>query len=57
MFCIFFFWVLKLQFPIGIDSDRFIRALKLPQVQDHIKELQERFAGRKVRISFPSTPK
>ncbi|KAG6573337.1 Alpha,alpha-trehalose-phosphate synthase [UDP-forming] 1 [Cucurbita argyrosperma subsp. argyrosperma] len=37
-------------FPIGIDSDRFIRALKLPQVQDHIKELQERFAGRKVML-------
>ncbi|XP_022139989.1 alpha,alpha-trehalose-phosphate synthase [UDP-forming] 1-like [Momordica charantia] len=37
-------------FPIGIDSDRFIRALKLPQVQDHVKELQERFAGRKVML-------
>ncbi|XP_022955238.1 alpha,alpha-trehalose-phosphate synthase [UDP-forming] 1-like [Cucurbita moschata] len=37
-------------FPIGIDSDRFIRALKLPQVQEHIKELQERFAGRKVML-------
>uniref|UniRef100_A0A9I9CFE7 alpha,alpha-trehalose-phosphate synthase (UDP-forming) n=1 Tax=Cucumis melo TaxID=3656 RepID=A0A9I9CFE7_CUCME len=37
-------------FPIGIDSERFIRALKLPQVQDHIKELQERFAGRKVML-------
>ncbi|KHF98743.1 Alpha,alpha-trehalose-phosphate synthase [UDP-forming] 1 -like protein [Gossypium arboreum] len=34
-------------FPIGIDSDRFIRALELPQVQDHMKELKERFAGRK----------
>ncbi|KAL3596633.1 hypothetical protein D5086_008270 [Populus alba] len=37
-------------FPIGIDSDRFIRALELPQVQDHIKELKERFAGRKVML-------
>ncbi|GAY34848.1 hypothetical protein CUMW_013670 [Citrus unshiu] len=34
-------------FPIGIDSDRFVRALELPQVQDHINELKERFAGRK----------
>ncbi|XP_031287449.1 alpha,alpha-trehalose-phosphate synthase [UDP-forming] 1-like isoform X1 [Pistacia vera] len=37
-------------FPIGIDSDRFIRALELPQVKDHIKELQDRFAGRKVML-------
>ncbi|XP_019166775.1 PREDICTED: alpha,alpha-trehalose-phosphate synthase [UDP-forming] 1-like [Ipomoea nil] len=37
-------------FPIGIDSDRFIRALELPVVQYHIKELQERFAGRKVML-------
>ncbi|KAL5577074.1 hypothetical protein UlMin_018773 [Ulmus minor] len=37
-------------FPIGIDSDRFIRALQLPQVQWHIKELKERFAGRKVML-------
>ncbi|XP_047308102.1 alpha,alpha-trehalose-phosphate synthase [UDP-forming] 1-like [Impatiens glandulifera] len=37
-------------FPIGIDSDRFIRALELPQVQDHIKELKGRFAGRKVML-------
>lgn len=37
-----------IQFPIGIDSERFIRALELPQVQEHIKELKERFAGRKV---------
>ncbi|XP_048332634.1 alpha,alpha-trehalose-phosphate synthase [UDP-forming] 1 isoform X1 [Ziziphus jujuba] len=37
-------------FPIGIDSDRFIRALELPQVQNHIKELKERFAGRKVML-------
>ncbi|KAL7089222.1 hypothetical protein ACP275_13G175700 [Erythranthe tilingii] len=37
-------------FPIGIDSDRFVRALELPQVKDHIKELEERFAGRKVML-------
>ncbi|KAJ7981897.1 Alpha,alpha-trehalose-phosphate synthase 1 [Quillaja saponaria] len=37
-------------FPIGIDSDRFIHALELPQVQDHIKELKERFKGRKVML-------
>ncbi|MED6171675.1 threalose-6-phosphate phosphatase [Stylosanthes scabra] len=37
-------------FPIGIDSDRFIRALELPQVQEHIKELEERFKGRKVML-------
>ncbi|XP_065861625.1 alpha,alpha-trehalose-phosphate synthase [UDP-forming] 1-like isoform X2 [Euphorbia lathyris] len=37
-------------FPIGIDSERFIRALEVPQVQDHIKELKERFAGRKVML-------
>ncbi|KAL5736646.1 hypothetical protein ACOSP7_031108 [Xanthoceras sorbifolium] len=37
-------------FPIGIDSDRFIRALEVPQVQDHIKELKDTFAGRKVML-------
>ena len=37
-------------FPIGIDSKRFIRALEQPQVQEHIKELKERFAGRKVML-------
>ncbi|KAJ4981301.1 hypothetical protein NE237_032138 [Protea cynaroides] len=37
-------------FPIGIDSERFIRALELPQVQDHVRELKERFAGRKVML-------
>ncbi|XLR27067.1 hypothetical protein S83_054967, partial [Arachis hypogaea] len=34
-------------FPFGIDSDRFIRFLKLPEVQEHMKELKERFSGRK----------
>ncbi|XP_054814273.1 alpha,alpha-trehalose-phosphate synthase [UDP-forming] 1 isoform X2 [Prosopis cineraria] len=37
-------------FPIGIDSDRFRRALELTQVKDHIKELEERFEGRKVML-------
>ncbi|XP_057540314.1 alpha,alpha-trehalose-phosphate synthase [UDP-forming] 1-like [Amaranthus tricolor] len=37
-------------FPIGIDSDRFIRALELPPAQVHIKDLTERFAGRKVML-------
>ncbi|CAN4104285.1 unnamed protein product [Withania somnifera] len=37
-------------FPIGIDSERFIRALELPQVQEHIKELKDRFSGRKVML-------
>ncbi|XP_044510790.1 alpha,alpha-trehalose-phosphate synthase [UDP-forming] 1-like [Mangifera indica] len=37
-------------FPIGIDSDRFMRALENPQVQEHIKELKETFAGRKVML-------
>ncbi|KAJ4726520.1 Alpha,alpha-trehalose-phosphate synthase 1 [Melia azedarach] len=37
-------------FPIGIDSHRFIRALEIPQVQDHIRELKETFSGRKVML-------
>ncbi|OVA14303.1 Glycosyl transferase [Macleaya cordata] len=37
-------------FPIGIDSDRFIRALELQQVQEHIKELKKRFAGKKIML-------
>lgn len=48
-FSFFFFnFNLNFQFPIGIDSDRFIRALKIPEVQEHIEELKERFKGRKV---------
>ncbi|XP_039017901.1 alpha,alpha-trehalose-phosphate synthase [UDP-forming] 1-like [Hibiscus syriacus] len=39
-------------FPMGIDSDRFIRALELPLVQEHMKELKERFAARKEVIDF-----
>ncbi|KAI5440394.1 alpha,alpha-trehalose-phosphate synthase [UDP-forming] 1 isoform X2 [Lathyrus oleraceus] len=37
-------------FPIGIDSDRFIRALDTSNVQNPIKDLQERFKGRKVML-------
>ncbi|XP_078428264.1 alpha,alpha-trehalose-phosphate synthase [UDP-forming] 1-like isoform X2 [Wolffia australiana] len=37
-------------FPIGIDSDRFTQALELRRVQSHIKDLRERFAGRKVML-------
>ncbi|XP_010531916.1 PREDICTED: alpha,alpha-trehalose-phosphate synthase [UDP-forming] 1 [Tarenaya hassleriana] len=37
-------------FPIGIDSERFIRALEVPEVQQHMRELRERFAGRKVML-------
>ncbi|TVU51715.1 hypothetical protein EJB05_03157, partial [Eragrostis curvula] len=34
--------------PIGMDSDRFRQALKLPEVKRQISELTQRFAGRKV---------
>ncbi|XP_071690147.1 alpha,alpha-trehalose-phosphate synthase [UDP-forming] 1-like isoform X2 [Rutidosis leptorrhynchoides] len=37
-------------FPIGIDPGRFIRAIQLPQIKDRIKELQQRFSGRKVML-------
>ncbi|KAG6607944.1 Alpha,alpha-trehalose-phosphate synthase [UDP-forming] 1 [Cucurbita argyrosperma subsp. argyrosperma] len=37
-------------FPIGIDSDRFIRALKTAEVQVRIEELKDRFKGRKVML-------
>ncbi|KAL7590846.1 hypothetical protein Lser_V15G32456 [Lactuca serriola] len=37
-------------FPIGIDSDRFVKAIQLPQVKNHIKEFHERFDGRKVML-------
>ncbi|KAF5948679.1 hypothetical protein HYC85_014636 [Camellia sinensis] len=37
-------------FPIGIDSDRFIRALEFPLVREHIRELKETFADRKVML-------
>eukprot|EP01018_Ginkgo_biloba_P030853 Gb_11989 [translate_table: standard] len=37
-------------FPIGIDSERFIKALELPEVKECIRGLEERFAGRKVML-------
>ncbi|KAG8086116.1 hypothetical protein GUJ93_ZPchr0010g8680 [Zizania palustris] len=37
-------------FPIGIDSERFKRALELTAVKRHINELTHRFAGRKVML-------
>ncbi|KAH9287707.1 hypothetical protein KI387_031824, partial [Taxus chinensis] len=37
-------------FPIGIDSERFIKALELPEVKKDISELKERFCGRKVML-------
>ena len=42
----------KLQFAIGIDSERFKRALELPAVKEHINELRHRFSGRKVRSTI-----
>jgi hypothetical protein len=45
---------LIVQFPIGIDSDRFKRALDLAAVKKHVQELTQRFAGRKVRIHISS---
>lgn len=37
-----------MQFPIGIDTERFIRALEIPEVQNYIKEYKQKFSGRKV---------
>lgn len=37
-------------FPIGIDSERFKRALEVTKVQKNIRELKERFSGRKVML-------
>ena len=36
------------QFPIGIDPERFIAALETDVVKSHVAELRARFAGRKV---------
>lgn len=35
-------------FPIGIDPDRFARALERADVKAHIAQLLNRYAGRKV---------
>ena len=37
-------------FPIGIDPERFQRALERVDVRSHIAELLNRYAGRKVRM-------
>eukprot|EP00898_Chlorokybus_atmophyticus_P003806 jgi/Chlat1/4426/Chrsp29S04392 len=37
-------------FPIGIDPQRFLEGVHLPEVQKHILELKQRFAGRKVML-------
>eukprot|EP00192_Tetraselmis_astigmatica_P000069 CAMPEP_0117651800 /NCGR_PEP_ID=MMETSP0804-20121206/2286_1 /TAXON_ID=1074897 /ORGANISM="Tetraselmis astigmatica, Strain CCMP880" /LENGTH=1177 /DNA_ID=CAMNT_0005457803 /DNA_START=269 /DNA_END=3802 /DNA_ORIENTATION=- len=37
-------------FPIGIDPDRFIKAMDMPQVRSHVSELLNRYAGRKVML-------
>ena len=37
-----------MQFPIGIDPERFIAALETDVVKSHVAELRARFAGRKV---------
>ncbi|KAF6996875.1 hypothetical protein CFC21_013160 [Triticum aestivum] len=37
-------------FPIGIDSDRFKRALDIDAAKRHVNELKQRFAGRKVML-------
>ena len=49
IFC--FLGSLEQQFPLGIDSERFVRAIDLPPVQEHMKVLKQRFAGRKVRAT------
>lgn len=37
-------------FPIGIDPERFSEALSRPDVKGYIRELQQKFAGRKVML-------
>lgn len=37
-------------FPIGIDPERFIRALNTEAVKQHIAELRARFSGRKIML-------
>lgn len=44
--------MVKQQFPMGIDSDRFFQALETPKVRECIKELTEKFSGRKVGVVF-----
>lgn len=40
-------------FPIGIDPDRFARALEQQEVKAHIAQLLNRYAGRKVQFINP----
>ena len=42
-------------FPIGIDPERFQRALERVDVRSHIAELLNRYAGRKVGVLSPTT--
>lgn len=44
--------MVKQQFPMGIDSDRFFRALETPKVRECINELTEKFSGRQVGVVF-----
>jgi hypothetical protein len=44
-------WLRDLQFPIGIDPERFIQALETDKVKYHIKLLRSRFEGCKVMYS------
>lgn len=37
-------------FPIGIDPERFLRALNTEAVKQHIAELRARFSGRKIML-------
>ncbi len=39
-------------FPIGIDPERFQRALERVDVRSHIAELLNRYAGRKVILRY-----
>ena len=43
-------------FPIGIDPDRFRRALKTPAVKKRIAELQQQFAGMQAAAAQPRSP-
>lgn len=41
-------------FPIGIDPERFARALDRADVKVHIAQLLNRYAGRKARPAAPA---
>ena len=44
-------------FPIGIDPERFARALDRPDVKAHIAQLLNRYAGRKVSCAVTVPPR